>query len=496
MAARVSRRPHTPVRIVGHERNLQMTTLPPVSMPAGRRQAVGVPRLARARASEDSSQNAAFYCGLAMVFLRFSDLHNSITVFLHVNTYLLYIVGIPAVLGVLAAGGLQRTLRFRPGRFWLLFGLWLLAAAPFSSWPGDSVRVVLTYWRTNLLLLFVLGGLAISWRRCRMVMYAVAAAAVVMLVSSRLFGQVDVNDRVSLDFGIVSNSNDYAAHLILVLPFVLWVGMTRKTPLSRALCGIICACGLYVVLATGSRGAMIAIVVQLATFVMLLKKPGHRAAALIAAPALFAVALVLLPDRTVQRIWSFSKDENSSAEAMMSSDSREYVLRKSIEYTVTHPIFGVGANQFGTVEGRESRSRGDHGAWLGTHNSFTQISSENGILALAFYLAGIVSTFLILRRAKQICQGRPQCRDVETTIFCVRLGMIGYLAASTFVNFGYMFYLPALAGLAISIYLSACELAGARPTFATAFPMRGRGQPARVVAGRGRFNPPRAVRRG
>ena len=478
-----------------HERNPRMTTLPPVSVPSAPRQRLAAPGRARAQPSEDSFQKAAFYCGLGMVFLRFSDLASTLAYFLHVNTYLLYVVGIPALLGVLAVGGIQRTLRFRPGRYWLLFGLWLLAAAPFSSWAGDSVRVVLTYWRTNLLLVFVLGGLAVSWRKCRLVMYAIAAAAVVMLLSSRFFGKVDLNERVSLDFGIVSNSNDYAAHLILVLPFVLWVGMTRRTSLARAVCGLICAYGVYVVLATGSRGAMIAIVVQLATFVVLLRKPSHRFAALVAAPAVLAVALVLLPDRTVQRIWSFSsQDESASAEALMSSDSREYVLRKSIDYTLTHPIFGVGANQFGTVEGRESRSRGEHGAWLGTHNSFTQISSENGVLAIAFYLAGIVSTFVMLRRAKQVCRGKPQCRDVEVTIFCVRLGLIGFLAASTFVNFGYMFYLPALAGLAISIYVSACELAGVRATLSKPpnVPMRGR--PARVAASRGRLVPVRAVR--
>ncbi len=135
----------------------------------------------------------------------------------------------------------------------------------------------------------------------------------------------------------------------------------------------------------------------------------------------------------------------------MSSESREYLLRKSITYTFEHPIFGVGPRQFASYEGQHNRIVGTHGLWNEAHNSFTQASSECGIPALIFFLAGIVSTYRLLNGVWREARRRPDCGEIRVTAFCAMLGLTAFLAAIAFLNFAYFFYLPAMGGFAIAL---------------------------------------------
>ncbi|HUJ22382.1 MAG TPA: O-antigen ligase family protein, partial [Bryobacteraceae bacterium] len=156
------------------------------------------------------------------------------------------------------------------------------------------------------------------------------------------------------------------------------------------------------------------------------------------------------------RIVSFSSSEQDvSQEAMESSDARRYVMRKSIEYTLQFPLFGVGPGQFPAYEGAHNEVFGTHGMWHEAHCVWLQASSECGIPGAIFLMAGYISLFLLLNRTYRQASRRSDCRDIRNTAFCVMLGMVGFLVAISFLNFAYFFYGPAMAGVAISIWRSA-----------------------------------------
>jgi hypothetical protein len=67
------------------------------------------------------------------------------------------------------------------------------------------------------------------------------------------------------------------------------------------------------------------------------------------------------------------------------------------------------------------------------------------------YIAGIVSTFLLLNRTLRQARNRPECADIRAAVFCVSLALVAFCTAIAFVNFAYFFYLPAMAGLAIAM---------------------------------------------
>src|SRR5260370_17351864 len=77
----------------------------------------------------------------------------------------------------------------------------------------------------------------------------------------------------------------------------------------------------------------------------------------------------------------FSDEVAASAEE--SKEDRLAVLSRSIQYTLEHPIFGLGLGNFEVASGNYL---GQPSAWMGTQNSCTQISSEAGIPAFLLFI--------------------------------------------------------------------------------------------------------------
>jgi O-antigen ligase len=95
------------------------------------------------------------------------------------------------------------------------------------------------------------------------------------------------------------------------------------------------------------------------------------------------VLLLVVPAENLRRLISYSSIDNpKNEEASESQEIRQYLLQKSVEFTISHPLVGVGPGQFDTYEGKFDLSQG---MWRSTHNTFTQISSECGLPALIFY---------------------------------------------------------------------------------------------------------------
>jgi O-Antigen ligase len=408
----------------------------------------------------DVLQTLTFYMGLAVVFLMFSMLHQIQSYVMHFKAYLLYIFGVPAMFGILVAGGVRRALTVKGVRtayYWIGFGLWIFVIIPFSTWHGGSFRTGMSYAKTGLLIFFAIAGLAVSWRQCRLIVQCIGVAAIVNLLSARMFSSANEEGRLQLDLGSVANANDFAAHLFLTLPFLLLAAYAAKSVVLRggALLGV--AIGILVIFRTGSRGALLALTVDL-LFVFFRGGMLQRIVVACFVPLTLVGVLLLVPDKLMQRIHSFSSSaavSDVAAEAAESTAARAYLLKKGIEYTLQYPLVGVGPGQFGTYEGEHNMVVSGHGMWHGTHNSWVQASAECGIPGGLLLLGGWVSSFLLLNRTYRMAKKRPDCLDIQQVTFCVMLAILGFCVAITFLNFAYFFYGPAMGGLAIAIWRAA-----------------------------------------
>ena len=394
---------------------------------------------------------SVYFC-LATLFLRLSVLPELILYTTHVNTYLLYLTAPPAILSALLMGSVRRTFRSRAAYYWLAFFAWMVLATPFSTWVGGSAGRVITYVRADGMFLVLIGGLAVDWREVRALFRTIAAAALVNLAAARLFGNVS-QGRISLAAsGTIGNSNDLAAQLLLMLPFLLFfmLGRRRSFVIRIAVIGLLLD-GLWVILGTASRGGLIGLAVVFLCILVHLSLP-KRIALVAAGVVIVLAALALLPANTRGRLGALFGGKHE--EAYESAESREYLLRMSVKFTFLHPMIGVGPDQFGIYEGKASRARGLHGNWHVTHNAYTQVSSECGLPAFFFFVGGLGSTILLVLRTYRTAK-REGYAEIADACFCYLLSLTGFLVALFFLAQAYTFKLPAMVGLGVTMSFAA-----------------------------------------
>ncbi len=408
-------------------------------------------------------RKVAFYTGLVTLFLRIAAIPEVLLALTQVNTRILYYFAIPAIFTALVSGALNRTFRQRASWYWAGFVGWMILATPFSSWIGGSVGRLIGYGRTELIMLFVVGGLAVTWKEVRILMYTLAAAALTTVLFSHLFLQEDFSGRFAMTgvSGTIGNSNDLAAQLILVIPFIWFVIKDALLPTPvRLLLWPVIGYSLTVILGTGSRGALVSLGV-VALFILIRATAVQRALAVIGILMMLLLAPVILPRATITRLGSLFGQEHKEAEE--SGDVRSYLFKKSLLYTAQNPIFGVGPGQFSNYEGNQRMEEGQRGAWTETHNVFTQVSSEDGVPALLFFVGGLGSAFFMIskiyRRAR--LENVP---DVANVAFCYLVSFIGYLVTIVFLAHAYHFQPVMMVGLAICIYNVATPCLDSRRT--------------------------------
>jgi O-antigen ligase len=392
-----------------------------------------------------------FNFALALVFLRFSMLHEMIAVATGINSHLVMFLGLPVALLMILSGGLGRTLRGRPARYWLAFVGWMVLAIPFSSWRGGSFATVTDYVRVNFLIMFVVAGLVTTWKDCKKLIYTIALAASVNVATAKLF-QADNQARLTLETGSIGNANDYVAHVLFLLPFVLFVLlMPKRSFLVRFACSVTICYGLYLASTAASRGGLVAFVVM-CLFILTRASPALRFGVCLAVPLLMIVFVSLLPTSTRDRYATLFTNESQDQGALDSTRARTYLLKTSIQFTLENPIFGVGPGEFLDTEGSTARKRGELGSWHAPHNSYTQVSSEAGIPALIFFIASLVSTYLVLQKVYRAADGTDaEKQQIARAAFFLQLALVGFSCAIIFLSLVYTIYLPFLTGFAIAL---------------------------------------------
>ena len=105
-----------------------------------------------------------------------------------------------------------------------------------------------------------------------------------------------------------------------------------------------------------------------------------------------AVTMLFVPGEVLNRfttIFESGEEEQPTVDNPTgSTEGRLAVLRRSLIVTMTRPVTGVGMGQFPDYEDFLARQEGRRkGSWVGTHNTYTQISSETGIPGLLLFVA-------------------------------------------------------------------------------------------------------------
>lgn len=400
-----------------------------------------------------------FYLSLLYVFLRFSLMHEAFAILTGVNIRPALLLGLPAVVGVLVTGGLGRILRSRIGWMWMGFALMMVLSTPFSTWKGGSVEHITMYFKSEFTMLLVMGGLAVTWREVKLLYFTLAASGLFSVVMARvLLKQTGEDGRMELDIpgSSIANSNDMAAHMLLLLPFLLFLLFRpRQNVLIRLISLAAALTSVYVTLGSGSRGALIALGVM--GLMLFIQTPGiKKMAILLMLPILSVGVYSFLPNGVKARLFNYDNsytDENSSrAEAAGSLMIRNELMEHALWYTITNPLLGIGPGQFPVYDDRMSKAAGKRrGSWHNPHIVYLQVSSECGIPALFFYLSGILGSLYGAWKVWQRTAPFPQLKELRIAAQTLMLTQVSFYVAILFLPIAYKMLLPALSGLSIAL---------------------------------------------
>jgi O-antigen ligase len=117
------------------------------------------------------------------------------------------------------------------------------------------------------------------------------------------------------------------------------------------------------------------------------------------------------------------------------------VLKRSIWVTLRYPVFGVGLGNFHHKSAQE----------LGTHNAYTQVSSEMGIAAMVFYIILLVHPFRKLRMIEREMFERNDNSRYYYFAIGLQASLLGYMVASFFAAVAYQWYIYYLVAYAIAL---------------------------------------------
>jgi O-antigen ligase len=253
-----------------------------------------------------------------------------------------------------------------------------------------------------------------------------------------------------------------AQALLEGIPLWALVFMDAKSPIKKVFASGVMFLMLVMISKTGSRGALIAFA-GLVLSAFLRASIMGKMKLIVGGVLIMAIIVALMPGRLLRRYSTLTEDadtativsdddEGMAASAVSSTNARRELLKKSIKYTFQHPIFGVGPGMFPVAEDADAHTQGKNkGMWQGTHNSYTQVSSETGFPGLIAYVAVI---FFSLKRTSSLykrTQNDPRLEKIANCALALNYCLIVYAISVFFDYIAYTSMLSVFAGLAAAL---------------------------------------------
>lgn len=393
------------------------------------------------------------------IFLTYSRATELIATYIG-NARIALVLCLALVLIMIVRPHFMKILGNRISLCFIVFTVCMMLSVPTSVWRGESLRLIVLQWPLPLASFFCMAVLIASLQDCYRIITAInlGTAFIVFLSftsAGESFGRLGVATGNTL-----SNPNLLALQLIMGLPFCIFVIMRRGIfSFPGAVSFMLSAVTMYVILATGSRSGLLAIVFGgIVIFI-------QGSAALKVKLTMFAVlaglaGVTILPGSMIARYKTIfggtpqavsSTESNELSAAINSSNARRRHLEQSIYLTFRNPLFGVGAGQFKVAAADLSTEKQEHADWLETHNTFTQVSSEEGIPAFLAFVLAIIYACIDLWKVYRSARRRPELAEVAPLSLMVLLSLIMTTVNANFASVAYQLYFPLLCGFAVAV---------------------------------------------
>ena len=235
--------------------------------------------------------------------------------------------------------------------------------------------------------------------------------------------------------GMFGNPNEMALHFVMMTPLVLTLGLASKSKVMRSIYYAMSILFVAANMVTYSRGGFLGLVAGAMVLAWKLGRK-YRLNVTVASIVIGGIAIAAAPGNYGLRILSIFIP---GLDAFGSSDMRQELLKRSLLVTARNP-WGIGIGNFPIVGVHEHQ----------THNAFTQVSSELGLLGLAAYLVFIISPFRKLRAIERTLFERDERDWFYYLSIGLQASIVGYLVSSFFASVAYNWFIYYLIAYAVA----------------------------------------------
>lgn len=252
-----------------------------------------------------------------------------------------------------------------------------------------------------------------------------------------LKGEFNVEEyRVSVNVGgMFGNPNEMAMHFVMMTPIVIALGVAAKKLTTRAVYFGLAVLFVAANMVTFSRGGFLGLIVAMGVLAWKFGRK-YRLNVTIASVVIGGIAMVAAPGNYGLRMLSIFLP---GLDTQGSSDQRRALLERSLLVTARNP-WGIGIGNSPLV--------GYHN--LQTHNAFTQISAELGLLGLAAYLIFMISPFRKLAAIERILFDSEDLNWFYYLAIGLQASIVGYLVSSFFASVAYNWFIYYLIAYAVA----------------------------------------------
>jgi O-antigen ligase len=229
--------------------------------------------------------------------------------------------------------------------------------------------------------------------------------------------------------GFFQNSGELSIQMLVYWPIAYAFVQSIKPNISRKLyllAMLMPITGIMVILGASSRGAQLALIVQI---VIMNYKYIFRFKALLSLIVVLSVSWTFLPDAQKYRFETMGQDGTSR--------QRMLYWENGIEMIRDHPVLGVGYFNFAPYYEKYYLDDVILGRAELPHNIFIQVGTDTGLLGLAVFVFILIQAWRLGKKFSQVL-----CNDDKHLIGkCANVSLIGFIVAGQFVTVTYYPYL-------------------------------------------------------
>lgn len=288
--------------------------------------------------------------------------------------------------------------------------LWAVFEAASFLWTIQSSRTldILVTYLMMAVLVFALSIFPFEEKELDGIFVAYTLGALVVSVSLFIFGKMDegsiYSGRLTLQvLGAYQDPNDLAASLLAPAFYSLYRAFKKgpRTIIPNIIFAAAFAALSIAVLATGSRGGLVAYALALLVFLFINSSKTSRIIIVIAIPFILSISYLVL--RSLLDYYTFIRLFNFND--YVGGNGRIALWLSALSQIIYHPFLGQG------VSSHVGFFVEERGTALAMHNSFLAILFEVGIVGLLLFLWPSVKSFCYAAKMKNgmICAVIASC---------------------------------------------------------------------------------------